>query len=70
MDSEILGHLIDIKERIASVEAKQDHVNGIVVRVNSLEQEITKVKTTVKLAQWGIGICVAFFAAMIKVWKN
>lgn len=70
MDNEILSHLIDIKERIASVEAKQDTVAQIMERVHTIEQEVTKVKTTVKVFQWTAGLFVAICAAFIKAWKN
>jgi uncharacterized protein (UPF0335 family) len=70
MDREILSHLIDIKERIASVEAKQDQVTSVIEKVAALEQEVTQIRTTIKVYQWIAGISVALIAAVVKVWKN
>lgn len=70
MDREILGHLIDIKERIASVEAKQDQVTSIVEKVSEIEKDLVKVKTSIKIFQWTAGIMVAMFAAVVKVWSK
>jgi hypothetical protein len=70
MDNEILTHLIDIKERIAVVEEKQDQVISMGSRVSELEKEMKEVKTTFRLFQWGIGIMVALIASIVKTWKN
>jgi hypothetical protein len=68
--NEILDHLIDIKERISAMEAKQDAFLNLESRMHEIEAEVVRQRTTIKVLQWVAGISVAMFAAIVKVWKN
>lgn len=67
MDSNIVTHLVEIKERLAGVEAKLDAQNSHAERIAQVEQELVKVKTSVGVFKWLIGIIIALGAGVMKV---
>lgn len=70
MDTNIVTHLVEIKERLAGMEAKLDAQSSHAERIANVEQELVRVKTSVSVFKWLIGIVVAISAACIKALKT
>lgn len=70
VNNDILGHVIEIKERLVAIETKLESTQSIEPRVAQLEQDAASGKASVKLLKWIVGIVIAIGVGLLKAWKN
>lgn len=80
MTEDIVNHLIDIKERLSSIEAKSDMLHAALnehaetsaetrARVETIESELHQAKGSIKAVKWVFGVP-AIIMALSEVVKN
>ena len=70
MDNELLSHVIEIKERISSIETKLESQPEVAQRLRAVESEVAQIQSSAKTFKWLLGIVVALVAAALKTLKN
>ncbi len=71
---DLLGHIIDIKERLARIEASAEDVKAlsqsINVKVGGHAVDIASMKTSNRIFKWVITLIVAIGVGAVKALKN
>ncbi len=77
----LLEHVIEIKERLASIEAismsmkevlrdNTDSLKSTNNEVDEIKQDIVAVKTSIRIFKWAVPIAVAVGAGVVKAFKG
>lgn len=73
MTNEVIEHLMEIKERLATIETKIEANEDMKSQVQKNTTEIVKAKASIKTLRWVFGIMLitvpATLAAAVKIWR-
>lgn len=61
--NELMPHIMEIKERLASIEVKMEDQAEIKSRVYEVEKEVLQAKTAVRVTKWILVVLVPTVAA-------